>query len=287
MRTFVIHPDRLKERGEHIDRMMKRLGMDYEFVNEGHDEQHIQALLDQYMKDGREQLHRKIPRALCTLSHFLAYEHIVAEGLEGALVLEDDIALDNTFLPLFEQSLKEYRELEAEYGSGTPIMVFTDSEVVDSELNLISRSMFRYQNLDVHAMTLNRLIVQNVPSGNTMLVNRALVDLASPVPSAAVMHDHWLTLVAATMGKIGFLAEPTVSYRQHTDNFYGAASYSIPAFLHKLSYGREKIRRRFQQNIDQAVEFGRRYADSLSRKDREMLEDLASFQTLGFWGRKN
>ena len=63
MRTFVIHPDRLKERGEHIDRMMKRLGMDYEFVNEGHDEQHIQALLDQYMKDGREQLHRKIPRA--------------------------------------------------------------------------------------------------------------------------------------------------------------------------------------------------------------------------------
>ncbi len=183
-------------------------------------------------------------------------------------------------------TLKKYRELEAEYGSGMPIMVFTDSEVVDSGLNLISPSMFRYQNLDVHAMTLNRLIVQNVPSGNTMLVNRALVELASPVPAAAVMHDHWLTLVAATMGKIGFLAEPTVSYRQHTDNFYGAASYSIPAFLYKLSFGREKIRRRFQQNIDQAVEFGRRYADSLSRKDREMLEDLAAFQTLGFWGRR-
>ena len=27
MKTFVIHPDRLKERGEHIDRMMKGLSM--------------------------------------------------------------------------------------------------------------------------------------------------------------------------------------------------------------------------------------------------------------------
>ena len=183
-------------------------------------------------------------------------------------------------------TLKKYRELEAEYGSGTPVMVFTDSEVVDSELNLISPSMFRYQNLDVHALTLNRLIVQNVPSGNTMLVNRALVDLASPIPSAAVMHDHWLSLVATAMGKFGYLAEPTVSYRQHSDNFYGAANYSIPAFLRKLSFGREKIRRRFQQNIDQAVEFGRRYAASLSKKDQEMLEDLKSFQKLGFWGRR-
>ena len=183
-------------------------------------------------------------------------------------------------------TLEKYRELESEYGAGTPIMVFTDSEVVDSGLNPISRSMFRYQNIDVNALTLNRLIVQNVPSGNTMLVNRALVDLASPIPSAAVMHDHWLSLVATAMGKFGYLAEPTVSYRQHSDNFYGAANYSIPAFLRKLSFGREKIRRRFQQNIDQAVEFGRRYAASLSKKDQEMLEDLKSFQKLGFWGRR-
>ena len=183
-------------------------------------------------------------------------------------------------------TLEKYREMEAEYGGGTPIMVFTDSEVVDSCLKLVARSMFQYQNIDVHALVLNRLIVQNVPSGNTMLVNRALVDLALPVPSAAVMHDHWLTLVAATMGKFGFLAEPTVSYRQHTDNIYGAACYSISAFARKLSFGREKIRKRFLQNIDQAVEFGVRYASSLDKKDAEMLEDLKAFRTLGFWGRR-
>ncbi|MCR4957838.1 MAG: glycosyltransferase family 25 protein [Prevotella sp.] len=132
MKTFVIHPDRLKERGEHIDRMMKSLGMDYEFVNEGHDDNHIQALIDQYMKDGREQLHRRIPRALCTLSHFLAYERIVADGLEGALVLEDDIALDNDFVARFEQSLKEYREHYADKS------IFISYE--DSALRFVPRS---------------------------------------------------------------------------------------------------------------------------------------------------
>lgn len=183
-------------------------------------------------------------------------------------------------------SLEKYREMEVEYGSGTPIMVFTDSEVVDDELNPISPSMLRYQNINTHELTLNRLIVQNVPSGNTMLVNRALLDIALPVPSAAVMHDHWLTLVAATMGKFGFLDIPTVSYRQHTDNIYGAFRYTLPAFLRKLRLGREKIRARFQQNIDQAVEFGVRHAGSLNKRDSEMLEALKTFQSRGFWGRR-
>ena len=183
-------------------------------------------------------------------------------------------------------TLEKYREMEAEYGNSMPIMVFTDSEVVDDELNPISRSMLRYQNINTYELTLNRLIVQNVPFGNTMLVNRALLDLALPVPSAAVMHDHWLTLVAATMGKFGFLDIPTVSYRQHTDNVYGAFCYTIPAFLRKLKLGREKIRTRFQQNIDQAVEFGIRYAGSLKKQDSEMLEALKTFQSHGFWGRR-
>ena len=183
-------------------------------------------------------------------------------------------------------SLEKYREMEAEYGSDTPIMVFTDSEVVDSELNPISRSMIRFQNLNPHLLTLNRLIVQNVPSGNTMLVNRALVELASPVPSAAVMHDHWLTLVAATMGKIGFLPKPTIYYRQHSNNVYGASYYSFSTCWRKLRLGRERIRTRFQQNINQAVAFGARYSGSLSERDLNMLEDLKVFQTLGPWTRR-
>ena len=178
-------------------------------------------------------------------------------------------------------TVEKYRELESEYGSGTPIMVFTDSEVVDSDLKPISRSMIQFQHLDPFDRALNRLIVQNVPCGNTMLLNRALADLASPIPPEAVMHDHWLTLVAAVMGKIGFLKESTVYYRQHSNNFYGASNYSFFNFLRKSKQGREKIRNRFQQNIDQAVAFGARYAGALDKKDVEMLEELKDFRSLG------
>ena len=132
MKAFVIHPDRLKERGEHIDRMLKGMGMAYEFVNEGHSDEQIQAYLDLYMKDGREKLHQRIPRALCTVSHFLAYEKIMAEGLEGALVLEDDIALSKDFMPRYEQSLTEYRAHYAE----KPILISYE----DSALRFVPRS---------------------------------------------------------------------------------------------------------------------------------------------------
>jgi hypothetical protein len=50
--------------------------------------------------------------------------------------------------------------------------------------------------------------------------------------------------------------------------------------------GRESIRSRFQQNISQAVAFGARYADFLNEHDRNMLEALKPFQSLGGWSRR-
>lgn len=124
MKIFVIHPDKFKARGEHIDCMLK--GMDYEFINEGHDEQQIAAYIDKYLCDGREQLHRPVPRALCTISHLLACERIVADGLEGALILEDDIVLHKNFLLRFEQSIKEYRE---HYADKNVLISYEDSSL--------------------------------------------------------------------------------------------------------------------------------------------------------------
>ena len=115
MKVFVIHADRLKERGEYMDHMLKRFGIDYEFINEGRSEEKTQAYIDQYLKDGREPLHQKTPRGLCTISHFLVYERILSEGFEGALVLEDDIALHRHFVARFEQSIQEFRERYANH----------------------------------------------------------------------------------------------------------------------------------------------------------------------------
>ena len=67
----------------------------------------------------------------------------------------------------------------------------------------------------------DRLLSQNVVTGCTVMVNRALLDLAAPWPEAAVMHDWYLALVAACFGQIGLVEEATIDYRQHERNQVG------------------------------------------------------------------
>lgn len=110
VKTMVVHAAKLKERAEHIDRMLSEIGMEYEFVHEGDVETLTDEMLDKYLDDGPEQLHQPCAKASCTIKHFLIYEKIVEDGLEGALVLEDDIVLHPDFMPRFEQSILEYRE---------------------------------------------------------------------------------------------------------------------------------------------------------------------------------
>lgn len=133
MEVFVIHAEKLKERGHHIDSMLRSIGMDYCFINEGKNEELIQTYLNSWMKNGLENMcERTSSRVLCTLSHFLAYKRIIDDGIEGALILEDDIVLHKGFLPQFEQSIKEYEK----YYSTRKIIISYE----DSTLQLIPRS---------------------------------------------------------------------------------------------------------------------------------------------------
>lgn len=130
MKTLVIHAAALRERGEHMDRMLRGLGMDYEFIKEG-DLDHLDAqLMGRFFKDG-EKL-QPTARYSCAAKHFLAYEKIVAEGMEGALVLEDDIVLNDGFCKYFEQSLDE---LHRDY-DGRPVIISYE----DSALRFVPRS---------------------------------------------------------------------------------------------------------------------------------------------------
>ena len=204
---------------------------------------------------------------------------------DGELLMFSDH--DDIWMPdKISAMVAEYWALESRYGAQTPILIFSDAMVVDRKLKRVSDSLFDYQKLDPRHLSLNRLILQNVPSGNAMLLNRALADLSLPIPEAAVMHDHWISLVASVFGRIGFLERPTLYYRQHEDNVYGAFRYNVLSFVHRLKCGRKRIRERFEQNIVQAAEFGRVYGDRLAAPERELLTALTDWSRLGFWGKR-
>lgn len=211
--------------------------------------------------------------------------NILLEASDAELVMFSDH--DDVWMPdKISRSVKRYQSLAAECREGTPILVFTDSSVVDHHLKRIADSMLAFQHLSPFKTHLHNLILQNVASGNTMLLNRALVSLALPIPAAAVMHDHWIMLAAAAFGKIGYLDQSTLLYRQHENNVYGAFHYSPFSIFFKFCQSRRRILDRFYQNIKQAAAFGQRYETMLSPQDRKMFGSLAGLERMGFLKRR-
>ena len=132
MKALVIHAAKLKERGEHMDRMLHNMGIDYEFVKEADLDQLDEGTLCKYFIKGHEMAQHMLPRYSCATKHFLACEYIVKNDMEGALVLEDDIVLHDDFMPFYQKSIDEFRQRF----KNQPAMISYE----DSSLQFVPRS---------------------------------------------------------------------------------------------------------------------------------------------------
>lgn len=134
---------------------------------------------------------------------------------------------DDVWLPRkIEKSLAVMYEAEKSF-PGVAIAVHSDLCVCDQDLKPLVASMKKGlvpEIDDGHLFT--RLIAQNFVTGCTLLLNRRLREQALPVPKEAMMHDWWIALVAAALGKLRYLPEVTVHYRQHGGNASGSALLS-------------------------------------------------------------
>jgi len=134
-------------------------------------------------------------------------------------------------------SAKRIFELEKKYGKNYPLLVHTDLEVVDSNLDKKFESFLDFSKLNPENVRLNNLLVQNVITGCTLIINQSLRDNCIPIPKEAAMHDWWISLVAMVIGKIDFIPSQTIMYRQHVKNILGAkpGKLTITTFIKKTS----------------------------------------------------
>jgi glycosyltransferase involved in cell wall biosynthesis len=195
----------------------------------------------------------------------------------------DDVWLENKIA----LSVERIQALEAEVGAATPLLVHTDLAVVDSELRPLHRSLSRYQNLYPTRNGFFLLLRGNTVTGCAAIVNRALYQRARPVPLEAVMHDHWLALVAATLGRIHYVDESTILYRQHGNNALGAVrwgSTSMVARLRRAVF--EKARRRHLHRLSrQAGALLARFGGEMTPAQRRAAEALANLWSTSRWRR--
>lgn len=172
------------------------------------------------------------------------------------------------------KTLEKMKQIEED--PAIPAMVHTDLRVVDQDLKEIAPSFCRHSNLDGDRMALNQLLVQNVVTGCTMMLNRALAELACRdcKEDTVLMHDWWIALLAAAFGRTGFLPEATIDYRQHRNNSVGAKNVRSVGYLLERLWSHQ-MRRSLEDAALQAQALLECYADVFSREEQAMLGDFA------------
>jgi len=148
-----------------------------------------------------------------------------------------------------EQTLSKMQEAEKSSSLPIPILVHTDLEVVDQDLKMIAPSFWKYTHLNPFKTDqLNRLLAQNVVTGCTMMINKAMLNLCFPIPENVIMHDWWAALVASAFGRVVPLNKATLLYRQHSNNTLGAKKFSIFKQLMQWRNLSKKIEERKKTN---------------------------------------
>ena len=132
---------------------------------------------------------------------------------------------DDIWLPdRLDASFHRMKEAEREYGSDIPLLVYSDMSIIDSEGLCLRPSFMKHEKVwHSDHDPLRRLLAQNIISGNTSLCNKVLMQVSLPFPEVITNHDGWFALIAASIGKIFFIPEALVLYRQHESNAVGTS----------------------------------------------------------------
>lgn len=171
---------------------------------------------------------------------------------------ETNLGSNNTFEKLIERANSDYIGLcdqddifttdkyeklieliEKEKG----VLAYSDAKVIDSHGNTIHKSFKSYARRVTHLYGENagcKFIRRNSVTGCTMLIRSDIAKAALPFPKYQYyVHDHWLALVAANLGRILYSETPLVSYRLHGKNQIGASS--LTNVVNKDSYLQNKL----------------------------------------------
>lgn len=186
-----------------------------------------------------------------------------------------------------DKTLGKLKEMEQKYGANLPLLVFSDSRLVSENMTLLEPSFMQAEALNPGAVNdVYRLLVQNVGQGCTFIFNRALLDAATPISEDARMHDHWFMLVACAFGKIGYVSEQLVSYRQHSSNVLGGGRLGLGGAILRALKKSRGIKDAIALSQRQARAFRIRYQDLLNSDVCSFIIEFEALSTRGWLYRK-
>lgn len=185
----------------------------------------VQILKQYEQKDDRIQLNLQSQNVGCVKNVEFLLQKVESEYY----MLADQ---DDVWLP--EKVEKTLEKLKQENAN----LVFGDLEVVDQDLNTMYPSFGDYMLLNrkinkyINNNKLNYLY--NCVTGCTLLAKKETIEKILPLPkkSKYVIHDYWIGLITSLNGKVAYIPEKYIKYRQHGNNQVGT---------NKISHGFQKL----------------------------------------------
>ncbi|CAM4017028.1 glycosyltransferase family 2 protein [Arcobacter cloacae] len=143
---------------------------------------------------------------------------------------QDDIWLDDKI----KKTLLKMEEVDRNFQK-SPIVIFTDLIVVDQNLKILAESMWKYQKVKpIFSQDIYRLATCNVITGCTMMLNKLAIREYN-FSKNALMHDWSIALqVLKIGGKIAYVNEGLILYRQHSFNVCGAKNITLISYLNHI-----------------------------------------------------
>ena len=191
---------------------------------------HAEALADKPGLPTRLEIIRRRP-ALGVTANFAA---TLAACTGDLIALSDQ---DDEWMPGKLATLTAAFEADAEL-----LLAHTDARLVDADgapLGLTLLEALEATASERAALAAGEalpvLLRRNLVTGATVMMRRSLLDSAAPIPPQWV-HDEWLAVIAAAVGRVRLVPEALIDYRQHGANQIGARR---PTLADKLARLRE------------------------------------------------
>jgi glycosyltransferase involved in cell wall biosynthesis len=144
---------------------------------------------------------------------------------------------DDVWLPeKIEKKYAKIRELEKE-NHHTPIVVYSDLIVTDSNLNTISPSLWNIAGIyPEFVKSFDEMAANTLMSGCAMLFNHDAKITVPPIKENITMHDAWIACCVAKQNGILYpIKQPTIFYRQHSANALGAQDVRNPTLIKRIN----------------------------------------------------
>lgn len=195
---------------------------------------------------------------------------------------QDDIWKENKI----EKSVEKLENSESD-------LVYTDLEVVDANLNVTYESYWKLKGIYKKIKKYNNfeaLYLNNFVTGCTLISKEEYIRDVLPLPDTSkfVLHDYWIALIVSQKGKISYIEEPLIKYRQHKNNKIGSRKQSDS--LKSIDEIRElfiKVKKEhFTVFIENEEKFESEKVRKLSRKALKYYEMLSKKKNINFrgWG---